>query len=48
MLKEREKRESLKLTSIKRGMKRFKNKVKKLVGYNSGFALYDKDGFIRP
>jgi hypothetical protein len=21
---------------------------KKLIGYNSGFALYDKDGFIRP
>ena len=48
MLKEKEKRETLKLTSIKKGMKRFKNKFKKQVGYNSGFALYDKDGFIRP
>jgi len=48
MAKEGLKKGSLKLPAIKRGVERFKKKVKKLVGYNSGFALYDKDGLIRP
>lgn len=48
MLKEREKKRDFKTDINKKGMRRFKNKVKKVIGYNSGFALYDKEGFMKP
>jgi hypothetical protein len=48
MSKDKFKKDNSKESSNKIGIKCSKNMDKKLIGYNSGFALYDKDGFIRP